>query len=85
MSAEDHAMLFDIRERIARIESRQVHILEVLTENKAKMDRIEQEAHGLKGRVWLVSTFLYRDWETDRKSTRLNSSHSRASRMPSSA
>ena len=29
--------------------------------------------------------FAYRDWETDRKSTRLNSSHSRASRMPSSA
>ena len=28
---------------------------------------------------------MYRDWETDRKSTRLNSSHSRASRMPSSA
>ena len=27
----------------------------------------------------------YRDWETDRKSTRLNSSHSRASSMPSSA
>ena len=27
----------------------------------------------------------YRDWETDRKSTRLNSSHSRATRMPSSA
>jgi len=59
MSAEDHAMLFDIRERIARIESRQVHILEVLTENKAKMDRIEQEAHGLKGRVWLVSTVVF--------------------------
>ena len=36
-----------------------------------------------------LSAFLYgetyRDWETDRKSTRLNSSHSRASRMPSSA
>ena len=56
MSAEDHAMLFDIRERIARIEARQVHVLEVLTENKAKMDRIEREAHGLRGRVWLVST-----------------------------
>ena len=28
---------------------------------------------------------LYRDWETDRKSTRLNSSHSAKSRMPSSA
>ena len=30
---------------------------------------------------WVV----YRDWETDRKSTRLNSSHSAKSRMPSSA
>ena len=28
---------------------------------------------------------FYRDWETDRKSTRLNSSHSAKSRMPSSA
>ena len=34
----------------------------------------------------LVNTWtLYRDWETDRKSTRLNSSHSAKSRMPSSA
>ena len=32
-----------------------------------------------------ISLMQYRDWETDRKSTRLNSSHSRASRMPSSA
>ena len=30
-------------------------------------------------------TTVYRDWETDRKSTRLNSSHSAKSRMPSSA
>ena len=29
--------------------------------------------------------FVYRDWETDRKSTRLNSSHLKLSRMPSSA
>ena len=29
--------------------------------------------------------WLYRDWETDRKSTRLNSSHRSLSRMPSSA
>ena len=28
---------------------------------------------------------LYRDWETDRKSTRLNSSHITRARMPSSA
>ena len=27
----------------------------------------------------------YRDWETDRKSTRLNSSHLKLPRMPSSA
>ena len=30
-------------------------------------------------------TQAYRDWETDRKSTRLNSSHRSLSRMPSSA
>ena len=29
--------------------------------------------------------WLYRDWETDRKSTRLNSSHEIPSRLPSSA
>ena len=32
-----------------------------------------------------VKDFSYRDWETDRKSTRLNSSHRSLSRMPSSA
>ena len=32
-----------------------------------------------------IFTPPYRDWETDRKSTRLNSSHSAKSRMPSSA
>ena len=31
------------------------------------------------------SQLRYRDWETDRKSTRLNSSHEIPSRMPSSA
>ena len=33
----------------------------------------------------LAAVICYRDWETDRKSTRLNSSHSAKSRMPSSA
>ena len=32
-----------------------------------------------------IIVLLYRDWETDRKSTRLNSSHEFVSRMPSSA
>ena len=39
-------------------------------------------------RLWNRKTrfdFAYRDWETDRKSTRLNSSHRSLSRMPSSA
>ena len=42
-----------------------------------------------KGRTSLRGKFrqmpTYRDWETDRKSTRLNSSHITRSRMPSSA
>ena len=33
----------------------------------------------------LILFASYRDWETDRKSTRLNSSHEFVSRMPSSA
>ena len=33
----------------------------------------------------ILESRAYRDWETDRKSTRLNSSHSGESRMPSSA
>ena len=32
-----------------------------------------------------LQNLIYRDWETDRKSTRLNSSHRSLSRMPSSA
>ena len=36
-------------------------------------------------RDYLETHPVYRDWETDRKSTRLNSSHSAKSRMPSSA
>ena len=59
MSADDHGVLIEIRERVARIETRQSYILELLTEHKTKMDRIEQEAHGLKGRVWLVSTIVF--------------------------
>ena len=43
------------------------------------------EAYRVNG-WWVVDKKeAYRDWETDRKSTRLNSSHSAKSRMPSSA
>ena len=34
---------------------------------------------------YIIKDITYRDWETDRKSTRLNSSHITRSRMPSSA
>ena len=40
-------------------------------------------ANGLKNKR--TGKPSYRDWETDRKSTRLNSSHRSLSRMPSSA
>ena len=42
----------------------------------------------LTGTGWslgVMGNVAYRDWETDRKSTRLNSSHITRSRMPSSA
>ena len=57
--------------------------------------RVSVENHALGGRssrtfitegLWdKVLASVYRDWETDRKSTRLNSSHRSLSRMPSSA
>ena len=45
-------------------------------------------ASARKAKVSAMGVFrflAYRDWETDRKSTRLNSSHLKLSRMPSSA
>ena len=48
---------------------------------KAKDNRTEEENELLR----LRKENAYRDWETDRKSTRLNSSHRSLSRMPSSA
>ena len=51
--------------------------------------RTEPHLHSYMGLVPILNCVffwaIYRDWETDRKSTRLNSSHSRAARMPSSA
>ena len=46
-----------------------------------------EDVFSISGRGTVVTGRVgrYRDWETDRKSTRLNSSHSAKSRMPSSA
>lgn len=59
MSADDHSVLIEIREKVARVETRQSYILELLTDHKTKMDKIEKEAATLTGRVWLVSTIVF--------------------------
>ena len=41
--------------------------------------------HNYKALCAYLNEPPYRDWETDRKSTRLNSSHITRARMPSSA
>ena len=51
------------------------------------LDESQDLAQGesVRGEYYWDIWETYRDWETDRKSTRLNSSHSGESRMPSSA
>ena len=50
------------------------------------VNSVFENISGISGRKLKSKTAAeYRDWETDRKSTRLNSSHSAKSRMPSSA
>ena len=54
---------------------------------KSQYIQIKLENELIKGETKLTEqqAKAYRDWETDRKSTRLNSSHRSLSRMPSSA
>ena len=59
-----------------------------LNANSYRKQDLDEQIMDMKADRWWVKKHFgesYRDWETDRKSTRLNSSHSRASRMPSSA
>ena len=61
---------------------------EKLTDDWGELDIYSEEAQKLMAEakeMGYYPTVHYRDWETDRKSTRLNSSHSAKSRMPSSA
>ena len=51
-----------------------------IEEHKERETLLEKEEKEEK-----IEEIIYRDWETDRKSTRLNSSHRSLSRMPSSA
>lgn len=59
MSQDDHDVLISLREAIARMETRQAYILELMTDHKTKMDKIEKDAATLTGRVWLVSTIVF--------------------------
>ena len=52
-------------------------------EEQKYLNRLRRQQKKQKRDIEELET--YRDWETDRKSTRLNSSHSGESRMPSSA
>ena len=59
------------------------------SENKRKRKPTEEKGNTnkkpRKQQLMEKTEAIYRDWETDRKSTRLNSSHRSLSRMPSSA
>ena len=60
----------------------------VMVERNGKGEIVNYKAIQIDGDTYKEDTWYrlsYRDWETDRKSTRLNSSHSAKSRMPSSA
>ena len=55
----DQEILTELRIAVGRIETRQLHILEVLTEHKAKVSALEKVSHSMQGRVWLVSTVVF--------------------------
>ena len=61
-----------------------------LVELSVRLTRMEKDLQEIKNTLLESDKKIgdmgnYRDWETDRKSTRLNSSHITRSRMPSSA
>ena len=60
------------------------YVIDKLAYANYKIDNYESRIPQLNSSL-LSKGVSYRDWETDRKSTRLNSSHSAKSRMPSSA
>ena len=80
-----------VREERKRLGLTQLQVAEQCEVHRNQWVRYEKNEQKLDGEV--LKRFialgadgdLYRDWETDRKSTRLNSSHITRSRMPSSA
>ena len=70
----------------AKANAREMDILTELLEAPDTIKLIADTLAKVRKPILLMKQLaLYRDWETDRKSTRLNSSHRSLSRMPSSA
>ena len=70
----------DINVYVAHLKSNRLNEFEY---KFTKDSTLEEKKEKLN--IALKNNYPYRDWETDRKSTRLNSSHITRSRMPSSA
>ena len=83
---ENKKLLAEIRKEIKKLDSERLAVkrqimtpYDELNEKTKVLKEVLGEGEGH------INAQIYRDWETDRKSTRLNSSHSAKSRMPSSA
>ena len=66
-----------------QLEGEKENYKEVLVTMPTRNDNLSEKEYEEFRRI--DDKVYYRDWETDRKSTRLNYSHSGESRMPSSA
>ena len=69
------------------IQSRSGELADNLTNNNALLKRLKSKGNvrPFSGGNVILEEIMYNDPNTDRKSTRLNSSHTDISRMPSSA
>ena len=76
---------------LSNLSNQQKEEYNFVNKNSVVTDEIKQDNKVIDEKKELIKPInkefvkVYRDWETDRKSTRLNSSHSGESRMPSSA
>ena len=80
--SNDQIWIWNSKRNIPNDDKLYIVLSETSNELIANNKYYESDLTGLKEVQCKVK---YRDWETDRKSTRLNSSHSGESRMPSSA